>query len=72
MAKMFGHGKHEWKWQNLGKLRKGIKWYVAHRGKISENNELVDTLASRLIKTNIKNCQGTNSEEISKNDRLHI
>ena len=33
MAKVSGQGKYEQKWQNLAKLSKDIKFYVAHKGK---------------------------------------
>lgn len=56
MAQIPSHEKHAWKWQNLAKLCKVIKLYVAHTGKTdktSENNEIEHTLASCLIKTRI-------------------
>lgn len=53
MTKISGHGRHEWKWNKPAKLSKGIKFYVVHTGNIdktSENNEIVDKLASCLIR----------------------
>ena len=56
MTKISGHGRYEWKWKNLIKLSKDIKFNTAHTGKtdkMSENNEIVDKLGSCLIKTRI-------------------
>lgn len=46
-----GHGRHEWKRQNLAELSKDMEFYVTHTGKTdktSENNEIVHKLASWL------------------------
>lgn len=53
MSKISGHGIHEWKWNKLAKLSKGIKIYVVHVGNIdrkSENNEIVDKFKTGLLK----------------------
>lgn len=51
--KISGHGKYECKWQNLAKPNKDIKCYTGKTDKTSENNKVVDKLASCLIKTRI-------------------
>lgn len=58
MAQIPIHEKYVRKWQNLAKLCKVIKFYVAHTGKTdktSENNETVDSLAPCLTKSRILN-----------------
>ena len=54
MAQISSSEKHTQEWQNVAKLCKVIKFYVAHTGKTdktSENNEIVDKLTLCLIKT---------------------
>lgn len=58
MAQIPSHEKHAWKWQNLAKLCKVIQFYIAHTGKTDktpENNEIVGSLASCLIKSRLLN-----------------
>lgn len=55
MAKISGLWRQKWKWQNLTKLNKDIKFYgiyIGNTDRMSENNEIVDKL-TYLIKTTI-------------------
>jgi hypothetical protein len=36
MAKIPGH-RHEWKWRNIEKLSKDIKYYITHAGNTNIN-----------------------------------